>query len=78
MQARRRARVLPTLRGTHRGVLASEVFDELARARAAAGRLHLFIVLRVTRMPATTVSDPWAQWLAANRATLADAVDAAP
>lgn len=70
--------VLFTLRGADRGTLASEVFDELARARAEAGRLHLFIDLRDARMPAAQVSDLWAQWLGANRARLAAVVLLAP
>jgi hypothetical protein len=70
--------VLITIRGADRGVLASEVFDELARARAEADRLHLFIDLRDARMPAAQVSDLWAQWLGANRASLASVVLLAP
>lgn len=73
-----RAAVLLTLRGADRGVLASEVFDELARARTEAGRLHLFIDLRATQMPAVVVSDLWAQWLGTNRAALASVVVLAP
>lgn len=70
--------VLVTLRGADRGVLASEVFNELARARAEAGRLHLFVDLRAAQMPAAAVSDLWAQWLGANRAHLASVVLLAP
>jgi hypothetical protein len=73
-----RGAILLTLRGTDRGVLASAVFDELARARAEAGRLHLFIDLRAAQMPAAHVSELWAQWLGANRASLASVVLLAP
>jgi hypothetical protein len=69
---------LLTLRGADRGALASEVFDELARARARADRLHLFIDLRAARMPGAHVSDLWAQWLGANRPRLASVVLLAP
>ena len=73
-----REAILLTLRGTDRGVLASAVFDELARARVEASRLHLFIDLRAARMPAAHVSDLWAQWLGVNRAGLASVVLLAP
>lgn len=64
--------------GTDRGALASEVLNELARVRAEAGRLHLFVDLRAAQMPGALVSDLWTQWFSANRASLASVVLLAP
>lgn len=77
---RRAARdvLLLQLGGTDRGILASEVFDQLARVRAEAGRLHLFMDLRAAQMPAIVVSDLWTRWFSANRAGLASVVLLAP
>lgn len=77
---RRAARdvLLLELGGIDRGILISEVFNELARVLAEAGRLHLFFDLRAAQLPATVVSDLWTQWLSANRASLASIVLLAP
>lgn len=72
------ATLVVMLRGTDRGAVASEVFDEIARARIEAGRLHLFIDLRAAQMPGTAISDLWAHWFGANRAALASAIVLAP
>jgi dihydroxyacetone kinase DhaKLM complex PTS-EIIA-like component DhaM len=70
--------LLLALAGVDRGVLASEAFDETARARDEAGRLHVFVDLRAAQMPALLVSDLWSQWFAASRAALASVVVLAP
>jgi hypothetical protein len=77
---RRAARdaLLVQIAGTDRGILTSEVLNELARVRAEAGRLHLFVDLRAAQMPGVVVSDLWTHWFSANRASLASVVLLAP
>lgn len=70
--------LLVEIRGMDRGILASEVFDQTARVRDEAGRLHLFVDLSAAQMPAAVVRDLWTQWFAANRAALASVVVLAP
>lgn len=70
--------LLVEIRGMDRGILASEVFDETARVRDEAGRLHLFVDLSAAQMPVAVVRDLWTQWFSTNRAALASVVVLAP